>query len=153
MKKSRVILFTPDYRNRVEKAVATQLEGAGVPFDYEGFKLPYEVPARTATYLPDFPITNTPILLEVKGWFGRQGAKERKKYLLLKEQYPDYDIRFVFTDASKKINKGSPTTYAMWADENGFLWSDKGVIPAKWLKEMKKYVKAKVRTSAGKPRA
>jgi hypothetical protein len=139
----RGLLFEPKYRNRTEKAVGTQLENAGVPFAYESIKLPYTVPERVAKYLPDFPITDSPIILEVKGWFGRNGAKERQKMVLLKEQYPHLDFRLVFTDANKKLYKGSKTTYAAWADENGLKWCDKATIPASWLREMKRSAKRK----------
>ena len=116
-----------------------QLHTAGVPFVYEGAWVPYDVPSRTAKYLPDFRVGN--IILEVKGWFGRQGAKERQKLVLLKEQHPDLDIKLVFTDSKKRIYKTSPTTYAMWADDHGFLWADKGTIPAEWLRDLKRELK------------
>lgn len=136
-KTSRGILFEPEYRNNLERSMAKQLEGVEVPFSFEKIRLPYQVPARTSKYLPDFVIDGTNIILEGKGWFGRSGAKERQKFLLLKEQYPDYDIRFVFSDANKPLYKGSKTSYAEWADEHGFLWSTKGIIPEAWLKEFK----------------
>ena len=125
----------PGYRNRLEKQVGDQLDAAGIEFAYEGQWLKYDVPARTAKYLPDFLSGN--IVIETKGWFGRQGAKERQKLILLKEQHPDLDFRIVFSDARKPIYKGSPTTYAQWADDHGFKWATKGIVPKAWLKEMK----------------
>jgi hypothetical protein len=140
----RGLLFEPAYRNPSEKFLGTLLQEGGVPFSYEGFKIEYEVPARTAKYLPDFFIEGTSIILEYKGWFGRSGAKERQKLILLKQQHPHLDIRLVFSDARKKIYKGSPTTYASWADENGFKWCEvnkmrgKVTLPASWLRDMKR---------------
>lgn len=143
MPKTRGILFETNYRNPSEKFLGALLDDAGIEFAYEGTKLPYDVPAREAKYLPDFQITRTNIILEYKGWFGRSGAKERQKLILLKEQYPELDIRLVFSDAKKRIYKDSKTTYAMWADEHGFKWCEvnrtrgKTSLPQSWINEMK----------------
>jgi hypothetical protein len=139
----RPILVEARYRSRLEKKVADQLDEAGVPYDYEGQWVHYTVPAREAKYLPDFTIKNTKILIEAKGRFGgfmadSTGAKERQKMILLKEQHPELDIRIVFQDVKKPIYKGSKTTYAKWATDHGFTFSDKGVVPASWIRELKK---------------
>ena len=47
------------------------------------------------------------IHLEVKGLFDVQS---RHKMLLVKQQHPDLDIRFVFSNANAPIYKGSPTS-------------------------------------------
>lgn len=139
----RGLLFEPNYRNPSERFLGSLLDEAGIEFAYEGKKIPYDVPARTAKYLEDFGISGTNIILEYKGWFGRNGAKERQKFVLLKEQHPHLDIRFVFTDANKKITKTSPTTYAKWADDHGFKWcvinqrTGKKTLPASWIRDMK----------------
>src|ERR1043165_9740274 len=49
----------PKYRSEPEEDVATQLEAAGVRFDYEGVKVPYTIPAREAVYIADFPAWRT----------------------------------------------------------------------------------------------
>lgn len=140
---ARGLLFEPSYRNPSEKFLGALLTEEGVEFDYEGFKIEYDVPARKAKYLPDFPIKGSHIILEYKGWFGKNGAKERQKLILLKQQHPHLDFRLVFSDAKKKIYKGSPTTYAAWADENGFKWCEinktrgKVKLPDAWIKEMR----------------
>lgn len=127
-----------------------QLKAAGLPFSYETEKLQYVVPGRVARYTPDFLLTKldgTTMYLETKGRFGggnprsgkgsSSGAAERQKMLLVKEQHPDLDIRFVFAKASLSIYKGSPTTHAKWASTHGFLWADKGLLPEAWIKEIK----------------
>jgi hypothetical protein len=133
----------PEYRSGLEKTIAAQLDAEGIHFDYEKLKLEYDVPARKAKYTPDFKVGS--IVIESKGAFGYgpnrfsggDPAKERQKLLLIKAQHPDIDLRIVFQRASTKIYKGSPTTYAKWATDNGFLWADKGTIPPEWIKEMK----------------
>jgi hypothetical protein len=131
------LLMQVRYRNRLERSVGEQLSAAGIPFDYEREWIPYDVPARTAKYLPDFWPRDTRIIIETKGWFGRQGAKERQKLVLLKEQHPELDIRLVFSDANKRIYPRSPTTYAKWADDHGFKWAT-GSVPQAWIKEIKR---------------
>ena len=133
------ILVRAKYRSKLEDKVAQQLTDNGIEFTYEQVKIPYTVPERQANYVSDFACGD--ILIEAKGRFGHKGrkdAEERKKFLLLKEQYPDLDIRFVFLSAHRtKIYPGSKTTLAQWAETHGFLYSDKGVIPKQWLQELK----------------
>lgn len=134
------------YRSGLEEAIAKQLEGAGTAYGYESIRVEYHVPARISKYLPDFTIKGTNIIIEGKGSFGAIGsrfvnftansAKERQKFALLKEQHPEYDIRFVFSKASAPIYKGSPTTHAKWATDHGFKWCEK-VIPPGWFKEIR----------------
>ena len=122
------------YRSKLEERIAKQLQQAGVSFTYEDLKIKYEVPKRQAKYTPDFQFGN--IIVEAKGRF--RTTAERQKLLLVKEQYPHLDIRLVFQNANLPIYKGSKTTYAQWANDNGFRWADKGVIPEAWLHETTK---------------
>jgi hypothetical protein len=113
--------------------------------------VPFAVPARKAKYLPDFRVGN--IIIETKGWFGRSGAKERQKLVLVRESNPELDVRIVFSDANKPIYKGSPTTYGDWATDHGFKYSTKGIVPTAWIKDLKeesKRVTANTRTKRGK---
>jgi hypothetical protein len=121
----------PQYRSRLEKKIADQLKAAGVPFEYESEKLEYEVPARTAKYVIDWKLPNG-IIIESKGWLQ---AKDRQKMILVKQAHPDRDIRFVFERAKNPIYTGSKTSYAKWAEDHGFRYADKGVIPQSWLDE------------------
>lgn len=132
----------PKFRSGPEELVADQLSAAGIRFSYEGMKVPYTIPARDALYSADFPCDGTNIILEVKGAFGgkidmvRRSAEVRKKMILLKEQHPELDIRFVFERASTKIYPGSKTTNAQWAADHGFLWADKATVPPAWLADI-----------------
>jgi hypothetical protein len=71
------------------------------------------------------------IIVETKGRFV---LADRKKHLLLQSQRPELDIRFVFSNSSAKINKGSPTSYADWCNKYGFIFADK-LIPESWVSE------------------
>jgi 3-deoxy-D-manno-octulosonic acid (KDO) 8-phosphate synthase len=51
----------------------------------------------------------------------------------VKKANPDLDIRFVFQAPFNKINKKSKTTYAAWAEKNGFQWAAYHSIPVEWL--------------------
>jgi hypothetical protein len=122
------------YRSKFEERIAKQLDDEGIAFDYETEKFGYVVPARNATYTPDFFLPNG-IIIEGKGRF--KTAAERQKLILVKEAHPELDIRLLFQNANLPIYKGSPTTYAKWAETHGFPWADKR-IPEDWIKEAKR---------------
>lgn len=106
------------------------------PVIYEGVKIKYTVPSSSHTYTPDFyfPSKKTNLFIETKGRFVSQ---DRKKQLLIKQQHPEYDIRFVFSNPSAKINKGSKTTYGMWCEKNGFKYCSiyQTDVLLEWLNE------------------
>jgi hypothetical protein len=119
------------FRSGLEDVVARQIEEAtGQPAAYETFKIEYERPARKSKYNPDFRLPNG-IIIETKGRFE---VDDRQKHILIKAQHPDYDIRFVFSNSRSLIRKGSPTSYAMWCNKNGFKFADKR-IPESWFDE------------------
>ena len=118
------------YRSGLEVKVAKQLSEAGVVAEYEKHKIKYLVPQKEHCYTPDFKIPNG-IIIETKGRFD---LADRQKHLLVKQQHPNLDIRFVFTNSKTKIRKGSPTSYGDWCSKNGFLYADK-LIPKEWLGE------------------
>ena len=123
------------FRSGLEQLVAEQLKGLAISFEYEHKekRITYEKPTTKHKYSPDFTFINSPIIIETKGYFK---TADRKKHLLIKEQYPDIDLRFVFGNSNTRISKQSKTTYAMWCKKNGFQYADK-VIPPDWLKEIK----------------
>jgi hypothetical protein len=51
---------------------------------------------------------------------------------LIREQHPELDIRFVFSNQNAKLYKNSPTSYAQWCEKHGFLYAHKA-IPDSWL--------------------
>mgnify|MGYP000383905050 CR=1 FL=1 len=118
------------YRSGLEDKIAEQLERSGIEIQYEAKKIKYVVPASTHTYTPDWVLPNH-IIVESKGLFS---VEDRKKHLLIKKQYPNLDIRFVFSSSKTKIRKGSKTSYADWCKKYGFKYADK-LIPDAWLRE------------------
>jgi hypothetical protein len=123
------------YRSGLEGKVSAQLTEAGVDFEYETFKIEYQV-NETRKYTPDFRLPNG-IIVETKGRFV---SDDRKKHLLVKQQRPDLDIRFVFSNSKAKLNKGAKSSYADWCNKNGFLFADK-LIPEEWWNETPKQSK------------
>lgn len=134
-KKFSSIGYIYGFRSGLEKSLYNQLQKAGINPLYEQLKLNYTIPESKHTYTPDFPICST-IIIESKGLFL---PSDRKKMLLIKEQYPKIDFRFIFSNSNQKINKNSKTTYADWCNKYGFKYSDK-TIPKEWLKEIKKLI-------------
>lgn len=121
------------YRSGLEEKVSEYLSSRGINGHYEEYYIPYSVPASNHKYTPDFVLPNG-IIIETKGVWD---ASDRQKHLLIREQYPTLDIRFVFTRSSTRLYKGSPTTYASFCDKHGILYADK-LIPDAWLKESPK---------------
>lgn len=117
------------YRSGLEDDISKDLRKRGVAFEYETLKIKWTL-LENKSYTPDFILPNG-IIIESKGRFI---VADRKKHLKIKEQHPDKDIRFVFTNSRGKISKGSKTTYGMWCDKNGFKYSDK-LIPQSWIEE------------------
>jgi len=118
------------FRSGLEEVLNKTLVSQGVDGEYEQHKLFYTKPATNHTYTPDFRLPNG-IFIETKGRFV---LEDRKKHLLIKQQHPSVDIRFVFQNAKGKLRKGSKTTYADWCIKNGFQYSE-GSIPPEWLAE------------------
>ena len=125
-------------KSGLEEAVYNFLNKNSVSFIYEGMKIVYFQPAIKKTYTPDFPIQNTPLVLETKGAFN---SADRKKMKTIKAQNPNLDIRFIFSNSKTKIGKKSKTTYAKWCELFGFTYhciqSTKETFPKEWLKEIK----------------
>ena len=127
---SKQVGLVEGFRSGLEDKNAEVLKANGIPVKYEEYYLTYNKPARLSKYTPDFPLPNG-IIVETKGRFV---TADRQKHLLIKEQHPDLDIRFVFSNSNSRISKQSKTTYAMWCNKHGFQFADK-VIPASWIKE------------------
>ena len=118
------------FKSGLEETISQQIESQGIKVEYETEKVPYIIPASTHTYSPDFKLPNG-IRVETKGRFV---AADRKKHLLVKEQNPHMDIRFVFSNSKNKITKKSKTTYGDWCEKNGYKYADK-IIPNEWFLE------------------
>ena len=114
------------YRSRLEERVARWLKLNGHQFEYETLKLNYTL---SSVYTPDFIMPNG-VILEAKGYFK---PEDRRKMLAVKKQHPDLDIRLVFQSPQNTLTKTSKTTYAMWAEKNGFLLAPSHDIPHDWF--------------------
>ena len=121
------------YRSGLEETVAEQLQKEELTYEYESKDniIKYTIPATNHTYLPDFKLHND-IIVETKGRFV---LADRKKHKLIKEQHPELDIRFVFSNSATKISKKSKTTYGSWCESLGIPYADKK-IPTSWLEEV-----------------
>ena len=123
------------YRSGLEKIVAEFLKANQKKIRYEDLKIEWK-DLRYRTYTPDFVLDNG-IIVETKGIFDNE---DRRKHVAVREQHPELDIRFVFSNAKAKLYKGAKTTYADWCDKQGFKYSHR-IIPEDWLKEKGKPLK------------
>tara|TARA_Y100000816_G_C25713799_1_gene376663 strand:+ start:179 stop:553 length:375 start_codon:yes stop_codon:yes gene_type:complete len=117
------------YRSKFEVKVAADLGKRKIDFQYE--KVSFDYVPKIRNYTPDFYLPDSKIYIETKG---RLTTNDRVKHLLIKDQYPDLDIRFVFVNANNKISRTSKTTYANWCDRHKFLWAE-NLVPMEWLNE------------------
>ena len=113
-------------RSKLEEQVAALLEELDVEYMYESEKISYEIEAQ---YIPDFKVGD--VYFEAKGYFP---ADQRRKMKAVKKSNPDLDIRMIFQAPYNKISKHSKTTYAKWAERNGFPWCAYYAIPIDWLR-------------------
>jgi len=101
------------FKSKFEEQIAPLL-GAE---NYEVDKFPYILECN---YTPDWKISDT-LYLETKGLFSQE---DRRKMKVVKETYPNITFILLFQNAQKKIAKNSKTTYAKWAEKNGFYWCE-----------------------------
>jgi hypothetical protein len=120
------------YRSGLEQDTAKFLKKRRIGFTYEEMKIKWIDP-KIKTYTPDFVLDNC-IIIETKGRFI---SPDRAKHLAVRNQHPELDIRFVFTNSKSKLYKGSKTTYGMWCTKYDFKYADR-YIPEAWLKEPKR---------------
>jgi len=118
-------------RSKLEIDVVKALNETGLPWQYESEKISYIVPESKHQYNPDFVLPNG-VYLEGKGIL--IDHQERIKYILLKQQYPNLDLRFIFGNPSKRCG-GMKLTHGEWAEKHGFLYcsvKDKEIIQS-WI--------------------
>ena len=126
------------YRSKFQEAIAELLDERGVAYTHEGEAIEYRKPERTAKYTPPFALC-TGIILQQKGRFV---TADRQKHILIKQQFPNREVRFIFWDAQARISKLSDTTYAAWCDRYGFTWTcykanrkaKLPVVPLEWTR-------------------
>lgn len=118
-------------RSMLEARVMLDLMDKDVSFTYERKKIKYmPPPPKMKSYTPDLVLDNG-IIIEVKGLFT---AKDRKKHLLILEQHPELDIRFIFSKPHTYITASKKKTYAEWCEHYGFKWAE-DFIPNSWISE------------------
>lgn len=131
MQQRKFATLRQTFRSGLEEKIAGQISTHGKQkFTFEKFYLAYTKPETAHKYTPDFILQNG-IVVETKGLFQ---TADRQKMKVIRATYPDLDIRFVFSNAQARIAKKSKTTYAIWAEANGFKWAHRD-IPLEWLNE------------------
>jgi len=127
----RQVALKHGFRSGLEETIAKKLSADKIPFEYEKLKINFNQPEKKRSYTPDFQLLSNGIIIESKGRFL---VADRLKHLWVKEQHPELDIRFVFTNSRSKLRKGAKSSYGQWCDKYGFRYYDR-IIPEDWLKE------------------
>lgn len=126
------------FKSGLETVVDSKLKEEKLNSEYEKHIINYVQPATTHKYTPDFKIVNSngqEIFLETKG---RWVLQDRKKMKLIKEQYPNLDIRIIFQNPDMRISKSSKTTYGQIATKLGYTWCDyRQGIPSTWIEQFR----------------
>lgn len=128
--RKRAIGLKHGFRSGLEDKLSKAILEAGHLVRYEKLKLKYTIPEKTHTYTPDFVLDNG-VIIEGKGIFD---SSDRAKHLLIKQQYPELDIRFVFSRSKSPMGPGAKTTMAEWCQKYGYQYADKE-IPKAWFSE------------------
>ena len=90
------------FRSGLEIAISEELDLNKIKYEFEKVKLKYTVPEKVHTYTPDFYLKEKDFFIETKGLFT---SSDRKKMRFIKEQHPDLDIRFIFSNSKQRISK------------------------------------------------
>lgn len=130
---SNQVLLKHGVRSGLEDVICQELSDKGIPYKYEELTLEYIQPEKKRKYTPDIVLENSGIVIEIKG---RWVTADRQKIAMVVKQYPDMDLRMVFSNSKTKISKSSKTTYGDYCDKLGIPYADK-TIPEEWLKETK----------------
>jgi len=107
------------FKSNLERYIDAILKRNKFGYIYEPGNITYIQPEVKRRYLPDW--TKDDVILEAKGRFT---TADRKKMLLLKEQYPEKQIVMLFGKADNKLSKKSKTSYADWCNNNNIAWLD-----------------------------
>jgi hypothetical protein len=118
------------FRSGLEEKNKDHLKSLGDPAPFETKKIKYVIPMSVHTYTPDFHLANQ-IIIETKG---RWLVKDRVKHLLVRIQYPDLDIRMVFTRLKSPIADGAKMTVEGFCKKHGIKYAEK-LVPPEWLLE------------------
>ena len=105
-------------RSRLEQKFEYILNDLNVPYTYETTVIPYIIPESKHKYTIDWSLDNQ-LFIETKGWLS--SSTERQKYELIKKQYPNLDLRFVFANPNKYCG-GTKYSHATWAKKQGFKY-------------------------------
>lgn len=114
------------FHSKFEVAINDGLVATSTLAHYEACRIPYQITV-VRSYVPDWILPKQCIVIEAKGLFSKA---DRDKMLLLKQQYPDLDIRMVFLRPTDKITRKQ--TYADWCDAHGFPYCKGPDLPHDW---------------------
>ena len=83
----------------LEIAISEELDLNKVKYEFEKIKLKYTVPEKVHTYTPDFYLKEKDFFIETKRFVH---ISRQKKMRFIKEQHPELDIRFIFSNSKQK---------------------------------------------------
>ncbi len=121
----------PTFKSGLEEKAWKILKKNLPKVQYEPDDIVYVQPAKERKYTPDFKVAPN-IYIEAKG---KLDLATRQKMCWFRDMNPRITIIFLFMNPDNKITKRSKTTYAMWAEKEGFAWLD---FRRDWINDYKK---------------
>lgn len=117
--------FRSGYEKKIyENAIR---DGRSLAFEPKDATLHY---TRVSSYLPDFRLSPSGVLVESKGRFT---SADRTKMLRVRRENPFVDIRILLQRPNNRLTKSpNSKTYSEWCDANNFIWSSGETIPEGW---------------------
>ena len=117
------------FRSGLEQRIADNLTKRKCEHEYEPMSVAYFIEHK---YKPDFVLSNG-IIVEAKGYFR---YKEQRMHRSIKEQHPELDIRFIFSNINSKVQR-SKLTCGEWCEKHNFQYAQEN-IPIEWMEHVKK---------------
>lgn len=117
------------FRSGYEKRIYDKATAAGQRLEFEpkDSVLHY---TKVASYLPDFRLYPSGVLVESKGRFT---SADRTKMLRVRRENPLVDIRILLQEPNKRLTKSpNSRTYWQWCEQHGFEWAAGEIIPEGW---------------------
>jgi len=135
-KRKKITYKGQEMASHKEVEFAKDLDSKNIPWMYESEYFMWMPPEpKLKRYTPDFVLHKKDggkMYIEYKGYLR---PEDKRKLRAMKKQHPDLDIRLVFQNAKKKLNKRAKSNYGEWATKLKFPWAE-SFIPEEWIEEV-----------------
>jgi hypothetical protein len=137
----------PQFKSGFEKSIGNFLKASGVKYEYEPFKLYYNLHPKGVwchkcgdganvvvehVYIPDFVFNNGNLVVEAKG---KLDSETRTKMLAVIEANPHIEFRLLFM-RDNWLTRTKKKRYTDWAKQKGIKCAVAS-FPEEWVEEVR----------------